>query len=783
MKRYRPSVLTFALLVLATAAVLPASSSAAAAIHVIGMVDPALAIVQETRPAQAPLFRSAVTRVRVDAIVTDEDGNFIDDLKKEDFQISEDGVEQRILNVQLVSLETGETIDVGSRRDAETGSTSPNASAEEDRAVNDNGADNATVAVARTPGTLGAIVYLVDLPSLDPANKPMLTATFREFLEDSGSLRVPRSVFMINQHGVVKELAPLTTDRDVLNEAAEKLSSAGLTRKTVFSRMTTDYEPVMQQAIDAVNSATLGAGFGPGAGAVASENVPLRELINGVEERAKRDGDLERVRGAETLTTLLRFTNALSAMEGRTALVWISSGAILSEGGPYSAYAAAIREAVALEGGPSSLGRSAPDRHILDLMDELYEVANTGNVSIYTVDPRPISELNNLGTGASVSNNLVSQALRRHIRPAYRDLTAPLHDVASKTGGRAFIGWSNLSDAFEQQTADASRFYLIFYEPPAPHADGEYHRLQVTLNRADVVVRARSGYRDLPEDELKIRKIAAALALPGSMMGRPVPAAAYQRFTDEGSPTILLVAGLPLPAESVNGSWAPAFEQIDISGPGNAADQSWAESAGIQNFRVHAVALTPNGDVGAESHEVVRARADLYRYAPDATFRHFRYTTEWSVDPGHYDLRMVVAEAGGDRVGASRLEVEVPRWEDGWSMADPMLVAVDQRAGLTPLLGQGVPEGLPIAASVQVVHGIDPFVSAAIFRRDARRAVAEVTGQPLPPVSLTVHRGALQLPSDLEPGDYLVEVRVIDADAEGQAIRLLPLEIVAGTGS
>ena len=62
---------------------------------------------------------------------------------------------------------------------------------------------------------------------------------------------------------------------------------------------------------------------------------------------------------------------------------------------------------------------------------------------------------------------------------------------------------------------------------------------------------------------------------------------------------------------------------------------------------------------------------------------------------------------------------------------------------------------------------------------NARRSVANIPGQSLLPTGLTVHRGTLQLPSNLEPGNYLVEVRVIDAEAEGQAIRLLPLQVVA----
>ncbi len=771
MKRSRPPVLTIALLMLVSTALLPSSNRAAAAVHSNARAHPGLGIVQEALPAQAPLFRSAVTRVRVDAIVTDDDSNFVDNLTRQDFQIFEDGVEQRILNIQLVDLETGETVDVESESAAHESASSNGGG---------NGAYDAgpeLTPIARTPGTLGAIVYLVDLPSLDPKNKPRLTATFTDFIEGSETLHVPRSVFMIDQHGEVQELAPLTTDLDVLRAAAEKLSAAALTRKTIFTRLTTDYEPVMQLAIEAVNSATSGAGFT--VGTPLQQNVRLREIVGNLEEQGRRDGDLERERGEATLTTLLRFTNALSAMEGRTALVWISSGAMLSEGGPYQAFAAAVRDAVALEAGRSQLGRSAPNRRILDLLEELYETANTGNVSIYTVDPRPISELNNLGTSASISDNLVSQALRRHVRPAYRDLTAPLHEIASRTGGRAFIGWSNLSDAFEQQTHDASRFYLVFYEPPPPHADGEYHQIEVALRRPGLQVRARSGYRDLAEPELKTRQIAAALALPGSIMGRPVPTAAYQRFGDDGTPTILLVAGLPLPAESVDGSWAPAFESIDISSPDVTAVDGWVETLGIRYFRVHAVALNRAGEVGAESHVVVEPRPDLFRYAPDNAFRHFRYTAEWSVDPGEYDLRVVIAEDGGDRVGTARLEVEVPSPGDDWNMGDPMLVAVDQRTGLMPLLGQGVPAGMPIAASVEVINGIDPFVSAAMFRRDARRSVANIPGQSLLPTGLTVHRGTLQLPSNLEPGNYLVEVRVIDAEAEGQAIRLLPLQVVA----
>ena len=241
--------------------------------------------------------------------------------------------------------------------------------------------------------------------------------------------------------------------------------------------MEAEYQPIMQVAIDAANSA----------GAARTDLTPImvRTILKNIERKAQVDGELERVRGERTLRTLLHFTNALSAMEGRTALVWISSGAMTTKGGPYSAFSAAVHEAVDAPMGTSTLEMLELSRPIIDLMEEVFETANTGNVSIYTVDPRPTSELNSLGKSAAIGSGVLSRAMRRYVRQAYRDLTVPLVDLAAKTGGRSFIGWSDLAQAFEEQYNDSTQFYLIFYEPPAPHEDGEYHEIEVQVSYPD----------------------------------------------------------------------------------------------------------------------------------------------------------------------------------------------------------------------------------------------------------------------------------------------------------
>jgi VWFA-related protein len=58
-------------------------------------------------PIQPPIFRDAISFVRVDAIVTDDDGNFVRDLMADDFEIFENDTLQTIESFKLVEL-TGE---------------------------------------------------------------------------------------------------------------------------------------------------------------------------------------------------------------------------------------------------------------------------------------------------------------------------------------------------------------------------------------------------------------------------------------------------------------------------------------------------------------------------------------------------------------------------------------------------------------------------------------------------------------------------------------------------
>src|SRR5690348_13684130 len=64
---------------------------------------------QQKPPAtdQQPVFKGGINYVRVDVIVSDKQGNPVDNLQEGDFDVSEDGKPQKIDTFKLVKLDGG----------------------------------------------------------------------------------------------------------------------------------------------------------------------------------------------------------------------------------------------------------------------------------------------------------------------------------------------------------------------------------------------------------------------------------------------------------------------------------------------------------------------------------------------------------------------------------------------------------------------------------------------------------------------------------------------------
>lgn len=115
-------------------------------------------------------------------------------------------------------------------------------------------------------------------------------------------------------------------------------------------------------------------------------------------------------------------------------------------------------------------------------MEEVVESANRGNVTIHTLDPRPL--------GSSPFGG--STVLRR---------------FSDETGGRAIFNTNDHAEHLDGVIADASAYYLVGYEPSRGNlADGKFHKIEVEVKRPRVRVVARRGYWSPRPEELTPRR-------------------------------------------------------------------------------------------------------------------------------------------------------------------------------------------------------------------------------------------------------------------------------------
>ncbi len=102
-------------------------------------------------------------------------------------------------------------------------------------------------------------------------------------------------------------------------------------------------------------------------------------------------------------------------------------------------------------------------------MEDVVQSANRGNVTIHTLDPRPLGS-------SEFGGNLV---LRR---------------FSDETGGRAIFNTNDHSGYLDEVINDASAYYLVGYAPTREMADGKFHKIDVEVKRRGVRVVARRGY-------------------------------------------------------------------------------------------------------------------------------------------------------------------------------------------------------------------------------------------------------------------------------------------------
>src|SRR4051794_9960491 len=438
-----------------------------------------IAVAQDPRQT----FRSTTELVEVDVRVADKDGRFVTGLTAADFELTEDGVPQKIVNVTLIDNDTAEA-PVAPLAPAPVAPSAP----------------LAPVAPSSTPAQLWLFVFDTDhlspggLQRTRDAVVKFITEKFRQ--GDVGGVVVDGR--MANNR--------LTSDREELRKAAADAKFPGTQRARQLElqewpRLRDALEAFRivngeKEAIDA--AVTRACTDDPDACRRAPPDLQVREKANRL-VAAERGSTLATLRVVEALS------GGLARVPGAKTVVFLSEGFVL-------------------------------ERMEAELRHAVGQAARAG-AHFYAVDARGL----NKGTNAE----LIDQALADNRSGGggrfdmQEDGTTSL---AVDTGGIAIRNENNFGRALDTIQRDAATYYVLAYRPTNDTLDGKYRSISVKVGRPDVRVRARRGYLALAPARLLLPRPetvtvtvpspesvsvpvseTAALTLPGETVSIPVP--------------------------------------------------------------------------------------------------------------------------------------------------------------------------------------------------------------------------------------------------------------------
>ena len=387
-----------------------------------------------------PTFRAGINYVAVDVIVKDRRDNPVIDLRKEEFEVFEDGKPQPIEEFRLVKIDST----------AKPGDPVP-------RRIRSR--DDEQAEASREDVRVFAIL-------LDDYHTRKLT---------SMSIREPLTKFLQTQLAptdLVAIMYPLTPVSDLLftNDHASIVSAVQRFEGRKFdyiprNRFEEQYARIPPQEVERIR------------------NDVVMDALSSVAVRmgSMRQGRKSIIFVSEGFTIMLppqmQRLNAQDPIDPRIAV----AGA-------------------AVQDSPQQQSAEFFNQAMLDSrLREVYRDVNRNNVSIYSLDPRGLTpfeyDIDAVPGGASIS----FQTDRRALQMTQDTLKA----LSEETDGRAIVNRNSLDQGLASIVRDSSFYYLLGYNSTQSQNDGKFHEIRVRVKRSGVDVRARKGYWALTAADVK----------------------------------------------------------------------------------------------------------------------------------------------------------------------------------------------------------------------------------------------------------------------------------------
>ena len=554
----------------------------------------------------APAPSAKVELVRLDAIVTDGQGNPVGNLKGDDFVVLEDGKRQQLAQFVIAGKESAETSPPAGRQIA---------------------------------------IIVDDLHiALDSVN-PLRNA-LRTFVQ--GHLKPEDNVALVNTSGLGGAPA-LTTDRADLLDAIDHLQTHDTRPPQIHA---SDISPeqaelILRGDISALQlvATTMTEEVGNrnsreeiGLGAAMSSHLaqPAGAGSDPVLGAAMREAQRS-ARGilaqslqysVVTLNTIESVLRSLATSPGRKLCLLVSDGFLV--------------------------GAGTDDERLREIQGIIDAATRSGAV-VYALDSKGL--VATVQDAAAVAGPTSMPELQHGVaRQSELLLQKTLERLSHDTGGLFVQGAHDLEGSLQRMLEEGETYYLMAYEPTNAKQDGKFRKIEVRVaQHPDYLVRTRAGYF-APGAKVATK---ATGSTPLSGIPKPGP-------VELDAPSLRAILATPVSASggipvkmSVDYLEQPAGPQALVQASFDVAGLHWVEKGG-QHQASFDVAGSVYDEKGVEVGLPFGRRVEVSRGATEyKKAEGLRFQQQVPLPPGRYEVRVAVRDTKGN-VGHSTQWVEIP---------------------------------------------------------------------------------------------------------------------------
>jgi VWFA-related protein len=579
--------------------------------------------------AQTTVLRSTSREVLLDLVVRDKHHHMVGDLKPEEVEVYEDGVEQKILGFRGVQGTEQLQLERGL--------------AQKEAAAASHPSTPAPPVTSLQQVNFVAIVFA----EIAPLNLEFAREAVLDFLKSNNLPNTYVTIYRLNRTLTI--VRTYTNDKDSLAKAVDAAIKGFHTDDGIGTQASV--VGGANASVQAIAANIMGSPRTDPATAMAARNLALNPtpfialdplfardaaaqdvsftLGNAILTQAHMETGLRMAtslsNGMDTIDSLRALVRSQEKLPGRKVVLYLSDG---------MAFPADRRDAV----------------------ENLIGYANRSAVSFYSVDTRGLSaedpmmqSLSALERTGAASSAQKSDPVTGHKEDDDVAITAvanrqeSLREVAESTGGFAVTNTNEIAVPMQRVMEDIRNHYELTYSPTATNYDGHFRKIEVKINRAHVVVQARKGYFAVPDVNGEPLQTFEMVAL-NAINARPASA----DFPYE-------IAFIKFRPRTEAVQYEVAFEV-----PVSALSAVLNPKTGKARIQASLVALIHNREgeiVGKVSREVLRemTKAELASVGKDRIL----YAEPVELPPGHYVVDTAVTDEQAVKTSVKRTSVFV----------------------------------------------------------------------------------------------------------------------------